>query len=109
MTTALTDCERPDSCGIWPHSRLTMVHGRTKRHSEELRQAAIRQFRSCQNVAQLAREMGIPRSDESDMPRFVRYLAFRILSLMPPLGLSAGVLQRKADTPQQVLKISVGS
>jgi len=38
-----------------------MVHGRTKQHPEELRAAAIRRFRSCQNVAQLAREIGIPR------------------------------------------------
>ena len=38
-----------------------MVHGRTKQHPEEVRTAAIRQFRSCQNVAQLARQIGIPR------------------------------------------------
>src|SRR4029077_16188545 len=50
----------------------TMVHGGTKRHPEELRTLAIRRFRSCQNVAQLAREIGIPRqtlyrwTDESE-------------------------------------------
>ena len=49
-----------------------MVHGGTKRHPEELRTLAIRRFRSCQNVAQLAREIGIPRqtlyrwTDESE-------------------------------------------
>jgi transposase-like protein len=38
-----------------------MVHGRTKQHPEEIRTAAISQFRSCQNVAHLARQIGIPR------------------------------------------------
>ena len=38
-----------------------MVHGGKKQHPEELRALAIRRFRSCQNVAQLAREIGIPR------------------------------------------------
>lgn len=49
-----------------------MVHRGTKRHPEELHTLAIRRFRSCQNVAQLAREIGIPRqtlyrwTDESE-------------------------------------------
>lgn len=38
-----------------------MTHGRVKRHPENLRAVAIRQFRSCKNVARLAREIGIPR------------------------------------------------
>ena len=38
-----------------------MCHGRIRRHPEELRQMAIKRFRSCQNVAHLAREIGIPR------------------------------------------------
>jgi transposase-like protein len=36
-----------------------MCHGRIRRHPEELRQTAIKQFRSCHNVAHLAREIGI--------------------------------------------------
>jgi len=38
-----------------------MSVGRVKRHPEELREVAIKRFRSCENVAQLAREIGIPR------------------------------------------------
>jgi len=38
-----------------------MGQGRVKRHPEELREVAIKRFRSCENVAQLAREIGIPR------------------------------------------------
>ena len=38
-----------------------MCHGRIRRHPEELRQTAIKPFRSCHNVAHLAREIGIPR------------------------------------------------
>ena len=38
-----------------------MCHGRIRRHPEELRQTAIKRFRSCHNVAHLAREIGIPR------------------------------------------------
>jgi transposase len=38
-----------------------MGQGRVKRHPEELREMAIKRFRSCENVAQLAREIGIPR------------------------------------------------
>jgi transposase len=32
-----------------------------KRHPEELRRVAIKRFRSCENVALLAKEIGIPR------------------------------------------------
>ena len=38
-----------------------MCQGRIRRHPEELRQTAINRFRSCHNVAHLAREIGIPR------------------------------------------------
>jgi transposase-like protein len=38
-----------------------MCHGRIRRHPEEVRQTAIKRFRSCHNVAHLAREIGIPR------------------------------------------------
>jgi transposase-like protein len=38
-----------------------MSHGRIRRHPDDLRAMAIRQFRSCANVARLAREIGIPR------------------------------------------------
>jgi transposase-like protein len=38
-----------------------MSVGRVKRHPEELRRVAIKRFRSCENVALLAREIGIPR------------------------------------------------
>jgi hypothetical protein len=32
-----------------------------KRHPEELRDAATKRFRTCENVAQLARDISIPR------------------------------------------------
>ena len=38
-----------------------MSVGRVKRHPEELRRVAIKRFRSCENIALLAREIGIPR------------------------------------------------
>src|SRR6266481_3987058 len=38
-----------------------MSVGRVRRHPEELRRVAIKRFRSCENVAQLARDIGIPR------------------------------------------------
>ena len=38
-----------------------MSPARIKRHPEELREVAIKRFRSCENVAQLARDIGIPR------------------------------------------------
>jgi len=38
-----------------------MSHGHIRRHPDELRAMAIKQFRSCANVARLAREIGIPR------------------------------------------------
>ena len=38
-----------------------MSVGRVRRHPEELRRVAIERFKSCENVALLAREIGIPR------------------------------------------------
>ncbi len=38
-----------------------MSQVRIKRHPEELREMAIKCFRSCENVAQLARDIGNPR------------------------------------------------
>jgi len=38
-----------------------MCQGRVRRHPEELRRVAVKRFRSCENVAMLAREIGIPR------------------------------------------------
>src|SRR4029077_9077160 len=38
-----------------------MSAGRMRRHPDELRRVAIKRFRCCENVALLAREIGIPR------------------------------------------------
>jgi transposase-like protein len=38
-----------------------MTHRRIRRHPDNLREMAIKQFRCCKNVARLAREIGIPR------------------------------------------------
>ena len=53
-----------------------MCQEQVKRHPPEVRRMAIKRFRSCDNVARLAKEIGIPRQtlyrwiDETERYRY---------------------------------------
>jgi transposase-like protein len=84
-----------------------VVHGGTKRHPEELRTLAIRRFRSCQNAAQLAREIGIPRqtlyrwTDESESERVEAHEDGRLVPVESSKSISRVVcsLKRRRQVP----------